>query len=300
MSEIVDIDEALLARMPLPEVDPEGDKKERGSLLVIAGGAAVPGAAILSGVAGLRAGAGRLALAVPDLLAIAIGLQVPEARIHALPATHAGEAAASAPDDLREACRTSDAVVIGPGMIDEVAAAALALDVAAERPKAIVIDAGALTGLAAKRTDLRLDDTPSILTPHAGELATLMDWPVERIEAAPHTAAKETADAFGATIILKGATTHIATPDGKLLRLRVACPGLATSGSGDVLAGLIGGLLAQGASPLTSAVWGVYVHAHVGQRLSTEIGPVGFLAREMADAIAASMRNLAKSLKRSS
>lgn len=285
MNDVVDIDRHLLVEMPLPNLDPEGDKKDRGTLLVIAGGAAVPGAALLAGLAGLRAGAGRLALAVPSTLAPNIGVSLPEARVHYLPATAAGEIAASAPAHLINACAATDAVIIGPGMIDEAAAGALSLDVIKAGARALVIDAGALTGLATRRNELPLRDMPVVLTPHAGELAKFMGCPIEQIQSAPRSAAQKTASELGATIVLKGAETYVTDPSGRCWRLRSACPGLATSGSGDVLAGLIGGLLARGADGPTSALWGVYIHAAVGQTLSSAIAPVGFLAREMADAI---------------
>ncbi|MDZ4690290.1 NAD(P)H-hydrate dehydratase [Terricaulis sp.] len=291
MRKIIALDTALLARTPLPPLAADGDKNERGQVLALAGGRAVPGAALLVGRAALRAGAGKVQLGATSDTAIPLGLAMPEARIHSVPATRAGEMARTVSEDVRKAATTSDAVVLGPGMIDEEEAGALALDLLGAKPRAVVLDAGALTGLRAHRPAFAIGEHV-VITPHAGELAKLTEWDAQTIKIAPALHAAKAAQAFGAVVILKGAVTHIAACKGPIFRLQNACAGLGTSGSGDVLAGLIGGFMARGADPLTAASWAVSVHARAGRILAERIGEAGFLAREIADAIPEALNDL--------
>lgn len=120
-----------------------------------------------------------------------------------------------------------------------------------------------------------------MLTPHHGEMASLTGLDIEEIHAAPDAIAKEVAARYGAIVVLKAASTIIAAPDGEVLIHDGECPGLATGGSGDVLAGAIGGLMARGAEPLAAAAWGVWLHGESGRRAQQDIGPIGFLARDL-------------------
>jgi NAD(P)H-hydrate repair Nnr-like enzyme with NAD(P)H-hydrate dehydratase domain len=148
-----------------------------------------------------------------------------------------------------------------------------------------VIDAGALTGLrdcaaVTGRLQGRL-----VVTPHAGEMARLSGLDKDEVLAHPLDVARSVADHLQAVVALKGPETLIVTPSGEAFRYRGGGIGLATSGSGDVLAGVIGGLLARGANPLTATAWGVCVHGEAGADLARDIGPVGFLARELLDLV---------------
>jgi ADP-dependent NAD(P)H-hydrate dehydratase len=289
MSEIVAIDAALLKRTPLPAVSDDDDKKDRGSLFIIAGGASIPGAGLLVAHAAFRVGVGRLQLAAPAASATVLGIAMPEAQIHRASSNAAGEFAASTAEELRDPVEAADAVILGPGMIDENDAASIAR-VLAKRPETkLVLDAGALTGLAGSREKL---GAKTVLTPHAGELAKLMQRDASAIRSDPGHHALEAARRFGATMTLKGATTYVATAKGELYRLSAPCPGLGVSGSGDVLAGIIGGLLARGANSTTAALWGVSIHARAGALLSDRVGALGFLAREIASECAAALRDL--------
>lgn len=288
MTDIIEIDAALLERMPLPALDTTGDKNERGQLLIIAGGRSVPGAPVLVGRAGLRAGAGKLQLAATNEGVIALGLAMPEARILPVSAKSSGEIEPIIGDDIRQAVQTCDALVLGPGMIDERAAGLLALELLSIKPRRLVLDAGALTGLQSHRPPLMSAEI--VLTPHAGELAKLTGWDIDAIKDAPALYVERAARAFGGIVALKGTPTHIAALGHPTFALNAACPGLATSGSGDVLSGLIGGLLARGADGLTAAIWGVSVHARAGDLLSARVGKIGFLAREIVDTIPEALR----------
>lgn len=281
MSEPQAVDAALLRSMPLPQHGENADKDERGRILVIGGSRAVPGALLLSGVAALRAGAGKLQLATVASIAPHIGVAVPEALVMALAETEAGEIEPDAVGALLSRLCRCDAVLIGPGMLDEDAATVIAIDALRADEPAFVIDAGALCNLAAEAEALRRHRGRIVLTPHAGEMARLMGMRVEDIAADPFAVARRAAADLGAVVALKGGCTAIAAPDGRSWEYSQGRVGLATSGSGDTLAGVIAGLLARGAAPHEAAIWGVYLHGEAGNRLSASRGPVGFLAREL-------------------
>ena len=282
MSAVADLGLASLADFPLPTLAGVGDKEGRGRVLAVGGGLRVPGALILTGIAALRAGAGKLQLATAASVSVALGVAIPEAAVLGMAETREGEVAGDADGALAEAVAGADAVAIGPGMMDETAAGALAERLmGAAESAAFVLDAAAMTGVnpagaAVGRLAGRL-----VLTPHAGEMARLTGLEKAAVEQDPLAAARAVARDVKAVVIMKGADTYIVSPDGRAWRHANGAIGLATSGSGDVLAGLIAGLLARGASPLTASVWGVCVHGACGARLSQTVGPVGFLAREL-------------------
>ena len=290
MSGVPDVDAGFLRSLPLPSPDRDGDKDARGRVLVVAGSAEVPGAVVLSGTAALRAGAGKLQLAAPASLARQLGLLVPEARVFHLQETPEGECAPAAAGQLADALSRCDAVVIGPGMIDEEAAGALTCALL-ERPPgpAFVLDAAAMTGLWDRAEVVRRHAGRVVITPHAGEMAALSGAAKAEIEADPLAAARRAAARLQAVVAMKGAKTLIVSPEGQAWRYSGGTVGLATSGSGDVLTGVVAGLLARGASPVEAAVWGVFLHGEAGVRLAARIGPLGFLARELPDEIPALM-----------
>ncbi|HEY0394076.1 MAG TPA: NAD(P)H-hydrate dehydratase [Candidatus Elarobacter sp.] len=284
------IDEALLRSWPLPQPG-DGGKDERGRILVVAGAPQMPGAAILCATAALRAGAGKLQIATCRSVAALVGAGALESLVVALEETESGAIALSAAGEIAERANKADALVIGPGLVDERASAALIEAVAAKLEVPAVIDAAALACFAQTAGVIAHLGGRAILTPHAGEMATMLRREREEIEAEPERCAREAARAFNAVVALKGATTYVAAPDGALYRNEHGDAGLATSGSGDVLAGIIGGLLARGSAPLHATAWGVYLHARAGSVLSKRIG-LGFLARELPVEIPPLMREL--------
>jgi hydroxyethylthiazole kinase-like uncharacterized protein yjeF len=273
----------------LPKPEPEGSKDARGRALVIAGSREVPGAALLAGTAVLRAGAGRIRVATCESVAGPIGLALPEARVIALPETEAGDIGPGALERLQSHLQHTDVVAVGPGLIDEATAAELTAGVldSLEEPM-LLLDAAALAGLARQREALHARGGRTVLTPHAGEMAKLAGKDRGEVEAAPLEHARRTAADLNCVLVLKGRETQIAAPNGKAWIHRGGNVGLATSGSGDVLAGIICGLLARGASPEAAAVWGVYLHGQAAERLAARRGgPFGFLARELSEEIPA-------------
>jgi hydroxyethylthiazole kinase-like uncharacterized protein yjeF len=165
-------------------------------------------------------------------------------------------------------------------------------------PSTLVLDAAALACLAADPRVVHGLAGRAILTPHAGEMARLLDADRAAIERDPLAAAQRAAVDWQAVVVLKGAVTHVAAPSGETYRNRAGNVGLATSGSGDVLVGIIAGLAARGASPLQAAVWGVHLHARAGDRLARRIGPLGFLARELPPEVPALMAELQRPRRR--
>ncbi|HEV7122050.1 MAG TPA: NAD(P)H-hydrate dehydratase [Rhodanobacter sp.] len=269
----VRLTEKLLRSMPLPA--PGGGKEQRGQILVVGGSSHVPGAALLAGVAAMRAGAGKLQMATAKDLVTALAVAVPEALVMGLPADRRGQIARGSAK-LDRALDNCDAALIGPGLHPSAALAALVRRAAGNMRGTLVLDAGALSpelGAAA--------DQPHILTPHAGEMAELAQVQRSVVEREPETHAREFARRLRSVVVLKGATTHIAAPDGSLWVYRSHCPGLGTSGSGDVLAGIIAGIAARGADAQQAALWGVLLHGTAGRQLSRSVGTLGFLAREI-------------------
>jgi hydroxyethylthiazole kinase-like uncharacterized protein yjeF len=270
---------ALLRRWPLPTTAGIAGKEQRGRVLVIGGSCEIPGAALLAAEAALRAGAGKLQIATARPVAMAMAVALPEARVVGLPATADGELRLQGAALWRDVART-DALLIGPGMRGKPALRAQIARLLATSGCAAVLDAGALV-----QTRGMADPGRIVLTPHHGEMAALSGVPIERIGADPMAAAVEYAQRSGAIVVLKSATTVIAAPDGTRWVHRGGSPCLGTSGSGDVLAGIVCGLLARGASATQAAVWGVHLHARAGAVLAQRVGPLGPLAREIATQI---------------
>jgi hydroxyethylthiazole kinase-like uncharacterized protein yjeF len=293
----VRVDEATLRSMKLPQPDEDADKNARGRVLVIGGAREVPGAIVLAGTAVLRAGAGRLQLATIAALAPHVGIALPESLVAGTPETETGDIAASAAPGLAERANRCDAVLIGPGMMDKGAAGRLLLELlpALDAPPAgpvLVVDAVALIALRDQPGALHRFGGRAVLTPHPGEMAGLLGIDRREVEADPSGVARAAAARFRAVVALKGAVTHVAAPDGTLYCHTNNCVGLATSGSGDTLAGIVAGLAARGAEPLEAALWGVFLHGAAGRALNERHGPVGFLARELLDEIPGLMRRL--------
>lgn len=286
------LDSAWLAANTLPLPDHETDKNARGRVMAIGGCLSVPGGLLLAAEGALRAGAGKVQLATVAEAALALGVAMPEARVFAQATDEAGEIAGLDEVALRalEAC---DAVVLGPAMIDGAAAGRLldqALD--AELSATLVLDAAALTSLPERAKRLCERSLPTILTPHPGEMAALLDRPAEAIADDPVGAVRTAAERFGSVVVLKGAQSVIATPDGALLAFAGGGPGLATGGSGDVLAGLAAGFAARGAEPLVATAWAVWAHGEAGRRCAEQIGPLGFLARDLLGQVPGLLRVL--------
>jgi hydroxyethylthiazole kinase-like uncharacterized protein yjeF len=276
----------------LPQPSADADKQDRGVAMVAGGSFEIPGALLLAGLAALRAGAGKLQLAGPRSAASALGIALPEARVFALPETGDGLLDRKAGARAAECAHGADAILVGPGMLGEEAVRGF-MDEFVRRvsDKQLVIDAVALSALRGGRYRFT-EESRVILTPNTGEMAKIAGATRTAVEADPRGVATSVARDLNAVVALKGAETFIATPYGEVFRYSEGEVGLATSGSGDILAGIIVGLLARGATLDQASIWAVYMHGAAGNRLKRRMGAVGFLARELSDEIPALMNGL--------
>ena len=285
----------LFRRWPLPQPAENSDKEGRGRVLVVAGAPELPGTAVLAATAALRAGAGKLRIATVGSIAPFVGIAVPEARVYALPELTSGGLDPAAADRLAELANGCQAALIGPGLADTEAVQALLLRLLPQiQDTALVLDAEAMIAAAGCHQELHTLRTCAVLTPHAGEMAGLLRMEKDAVAADPVRTAHRAAEHFRAVVALKGAETIIATRDGEVWCNRTGNVGLATSGSGDTLSGIIAGLAARGAEPAQAAAWGVYLHGSAGDRLAERVGPLGFLARELLAEIPALMAELGR------
>lgn len=276
------LNRSALHAHPLPPVV-DGDKETKGRILVIAGSRVVPGAALLAATAAMRAGAGKLRIATVDSIAPRVGIAMPEAMAIGLPEHRDGGFARSAVARIAELAADSDAIVAGPGMSpgDTNRRIAVAL---LKSEAALALDAALLLSLPVTKVDR---GTLPVLLPHAGELASLLDCEEEEIAAKPLECGLRAAERYRSLVLVKGVTSQIVHPDGRAWTYSGGAPGLGVSGSGDVLAGIVGGLLSRGADPLAALLWGVWLHGEAGAELAKKAGPIGFLAREIADQVPA-------------
>jgi len=293
------LDAALLSGWPLPVHAADDDKEARGQVLVIGGSRETPGAVLLAAIAALRAGAGKLTIGCGASIAPQLAAAIPEARVIALAETENGNIAPCAAESLDPLAAKVGAVLIGPGMLDEPAACAFTHALLPKlEDKPVVLDACAMSvvrGSQAYQEDAEnVGETHLVLTPHAGEMAHLLGEEKHAVRSEAGSAARDAAKNWNAVVALKGGTTFIAAPSGIAWRHEGDNPGLATSGSGDVLAGLIAGLAARGASVEQATAWGVWLHAQAGQRLGRRIGAIGYLAREIADEVPAVLERFAQ------
>ena len=253
-----------------------GSKYSRGQVVVVGGAARSPGAALLAGEAALRVGCGRLTLAVAASVATGIAIALPECGVVALEETgdaHVrGDRIDSAETDLGDA----DAVLVGPGLDDAEQTAELVRRVASlvGAHTAVVLDAFALGVLAELRDEVGALEGRLVLTPNVDEAGRLTGRRVDDL----HESLADIANRYRAVVSCQNL---IVASNGDSWSIGTGTVGLATSGSGDVLAGAVAGLCGRGATSAQAAVWGTYLHATAGDTLATRVGPVGFLAREL-------------------
>ncbi len=298
------LDDAIASAL-LPTRDKRGHKGAFGKLLVVAGSLDYAGAALLVCRAAGRAGAGLVTLAVPESLQPLFAAKVVEATTMALPEDDVEEVDPE-PALARILDHDHDAIVIGPGLrpgltTTELVRMLLATGDDAGAPP-IVLDAEALRSLATLDRWWEGDRRPSVLTPHAGEFARLRagsgreadeDGDLSGDDAARARAARDAAASWGQVVVLKGAKTVIAAPDGRLAVAPFENPALASGGTGDVLSGTIGSLLAQHLAPYDAARLGVYLHGLAGDTVRERLGDAGLLASDLPDPIALARKRLA-------
>lgn len=272
---------SLLREWSLPE--PGGSKHSRGHVVVIGGARSTPGAVLLAGIAALRVGAGVLAMAVPDDVAIPLAIAVPESAVSGWPDFTAPELSAQGRRGLTDLLHQASAVLLGPGLDDPELTQLLLSLVAEELPPhvPVVLDAFALGAVPERPEAAAILAGRVVLTPNHKEAARLLETDIDGDSDAVEVAGS-VAEKWHAVVSYQGV---VAEPDGPVRAVSTGHSGLGTSGSGDVLAGAVAGLLARGADPIRAACWGTYLHAAAGDRLAARVGRLGFLARELLDEV---------------
>ncbi|WP_317231731.1 NAD(P)H-hydrate dehydratase [Clavibacter capsici] len=254
-----------------------GSKYGRGQVVVVGGALRSPGAAMISGLAALRVGAGRLTLAVGASVASTVAVAVPESGVVPLPETADGHVRGDGIRDAADDIASADAVLVGPGLDDpdEAERMVALLPTIVGDDAVVVLDAFALGVLPACREAAARLAGRLVLTPNSSEAARLLDREAGDDSVAD---AREIARGYAAVVSMSGV---VAAPDGRAWTIGAGGSGLGTSGSGDVLGGAITGLCARGADPAQAAVWATHAHAAAGDRLAVQVGPLGYLASEL-------------------
>ncbi|GAB4324632.1 MAG: bifunctional ADP-dependent NAD(P)H-hydrate dehydratase/NAD(P)H-hydrate epimerase [Dehalococcoidia bacterium] len=277
---------ARWTRTALPARPESANKGTFGKVLVIGGSARYRGAPAMAAAAAYRAGAGLVTIACPEEIIPSIASAIAEATWLPQASGEHGELPGTVAGHLRRELPGYEAVVLGPGLsnTEETRALTWALlaDISADVPNGAVIDADALNAIAT------FDDGPervpanAVLTPHPGEMARLMKTTVADVQERRIEVSREAAARFGCVVVLKGAQTVVADAAGRVRLCPFANPLLASAGTGDILAGMIGAYLAQGLKPFDAGALGVYLHAACGESLREEYGDAGLLAHELA------------------
>ncbi len=291
-------DASVSAVLPARRID--AHKGSHGSLLVVAGSRSFVGAPVLTAAAAYRAGAGLVTLAAPETVYRIAATGLLEQVHLPLPETERGNLGPTAVGATRTALEAATAAVVGPGLGSEESVRLFLESLLLSDPNSrgaapetpIVLDADALNALAATYGWWKRVRAPAVLTPHPGEMARLTGRAISDVQDFRIETASEAASTWGQVVVLKGALTVIASPDGRVTISPFSNPALSTAGTGDVLAGIIGALMAQGAGPYDAAVAGVYVHAKAAETLRGRLGDGGMLASDLLLEVPPSMQAL--------
>lgn len=263
---------------------PDTHKGRTGHALVVAGATGKTGAAAMAATSALRAGAGLVTLGIPRTLNTILEGQVTEAMTLPLPDQQTGLLLEEAFDDIVKAAQDKQAMAVGPGLGTASHTRNLVYRVIKEIDRPLVIDADGLNNLAGRLGCLEGRKSATVLTPHPGEMSRLTGMPTSQIQADRITAARKLAEQNRVHVILKGARTLVAAPDGMILINPTGNPGMAAGGMGDVLTGLVTGFLAQGHAALEACVLSVYLHGLAADMLNRKAA-WGYLATEVMDTI---------------
>ena len=293
-----------IAKIPLKLLDPASlriflPKRKRaahkgsfGHAGIIAGSSGKTGAAAMAALGALRSGAGLVTVAIPQGLNTVLEAKLLEAMTFPVAGTPSHGLAKDSKESLLEFAASKTAVAIGPGIGREPETVGLVLELLTEIKHPLVLDADGINALAGHAHILRRAQAPVILTPHPGEMARLLGASVADVQNDRLGVAGRFAREFNVHVVLKGAGTVLAGPDGSLAVNPTGNPGMATGGTGDVLTGMIVGLLAQGLSSWGAACTGTYLHGLAGDLAAARRGEVGMLARDLLETIPEAIRDL--------
>jgi len=273
------------ARALLPPRPFDGHKGNFGHVLTVAGSRGFTGAAKLATLAALRSGAGLVTLAVPFPLGDIVAAGLLEAMSLRLPATEDETFAHAAVEPALAATAGKQAVVLGPGIGRHDETEHFVREFASACPVPLIIDADGLNSLDEGASCLAAREAPTLLTPHPGEMSRLSGLSTAEVQADRENVATRLAASTGAVVVLKGHRTVVAAPDGRAAVNTTGNHGMAKGGTGDVLAGLLGGLLAQGLDAFDAACLGVLVHGLAGDFAARDYTPRGMLAGNLLSAL---------------
>jgi len=267
---------------------PDAHKGSAGHLLVIAGSTGKTGAAAMACEGAMRTGAGLVTLGAPRSLNPILETMLLEVMTAPLPDTD-GALAPSAGDHINPLMAGKQCLAIGPGLGSAAETGQLVRQLLRRSEIPMVVDADGLNHLAGRREVFEGLQVPVVLTPHPGEMARLAGLSTAQVQADRIKCAREFAAATSTIVVLKGAATVIAAPDGHVQINPTGNSGMASGGMGDVLTGIIAGLITQGVDPERAAVLGVYLHGAAADALAVDAGPVGYLASDLLDQIPAQL-----------
>jgi len=273
-------------------------KGDYGRVHLIAGSTGLTGAAILSCKGALRSGIGLLKLYIPESLAMLITHSVPEAITIPLQEVRKGVIGITHFERILEDSQSADVIAIGPGCGNTAETSELVRRIIQELDKPVVIDADGLNGIS-RNVDILLEKKSKVvMTPHPGEMSRLIGISTEEINQRPLEIAREYARKWDVVLVLKGARTVVAAPNGDVYVNTTGNSGMATAGSGDVLTGIISGFIAQGLTPLEAARLGVYVHGRSGDSAAEYKGEFGLLAGDIVEGLIYTMKEMALTYKK--
>jgi NAD(P)H-hydrate epimerase len=285
-------EEEMAARVP--RRDPRAHKGTAGRVLVVGGSRGLTGAIALSAHAATRAGAGYVQAAIPASLYDVLAIKLTEEMARPVTETPGGSLALDAVSAIRDLIARVHVTAIGPGLSRDPQAAELARRLVSETTRPIVLDADGLNAFEGRASEIARGAGPRVLTPHVGEMARLTGLEPEAIESGRIDVAREWARTWDSVVVLKGAPTVTASPEGTVTVNSTGNPGMATAGMGDVLTGTIAALIAQGLSPYDAARLGVFVHGRAGDLAAEEKGQHGMTALDTLESLPYALRALVR------
>ncbi len=280
----------MIERGLLPLRAPDTHKGDVGRVFILAGSRELSGAAALCVTGALRAGSGLVTLGLPASLHPPMVQKLTESMFKVLPETKEGSLSLRGFPDIVSTCERMDAVAIGPGLSQQTQTKELVRQLLPKIQKPLVLDADGLNAVAEDLSVFGKLLLPIIITPHPGEMGRLIRQSAEDIQRDRERTAKEFAKHYKVVVVLKGHHTVVASYDGSVYINDTGNPGMASGGCGDVLTGMIAGLLGQRLSLFDAARLGVYLHGLAGDLAAQEKGTVGLIATDLADRIPAAIR----------
>jgi NAD(P)H-hydrate epimerase len=271
-------------------------KGNAGHLLVLGGSPGKTGAAVMTSYAAMRVGAGLVTLGIPKSLNAAMESQLTEVMTAPLPENSSGALVYSAYEKIVKLLAQKNGLAIGPGLGTAKSTQQLVRKLVESSPVPVVIDADGLNSIVGHLECLKKAKTHVVMTPHPGEMARLVGTTPAAVQADRVSVARDFATTHGVHLVLKGAKTITAHPEGTVLINPTGNPGMASGGMGDALTGIIGGLIVQGVSVHDAVNSGVYLHGSAADFLADSLGPVGFLTSDLIEVLPEQMKTLVKTV----